>query len=234
MQLRLRNLREVRAFSIVVTSLAIFANLALQQVLMPAEIFSEIHIFSAIIAFAIAAPVSYFIGLRIHEIHQLTVDLDTALRFDPLTGAFTRRAFYDRVTNLHARRISLIIADIDHFKSINDRFGHLVGDTALQQVAKTLMRNCRAEDVVARFGGEEFMILMPSTELEDAKRAAERLAERLREAPLQVDERIVKITASFGVALVTDLRNLDSSIDRADAALYRAKRDGRDRVCVSE
>jgi len=240
MDLRLRNMRDVRAFSVAVTAVTLIGNIALQSLLIPPGLVEQIRMPSSVITLALAGPISFFVGLRMHDIHRLTLDLEQAAVHDPLTGAATRARFYDRAAALAGRRMTLIAADIDHFKSFNDRFGHQAGDRALRHVAATLLRNCRQDDVVARFGGEEFMILLPDTGAEEGLRVARRFCARLRETPVRVDGGGaeaggaegggVVVTASFGVAPVEDPAKIDAAIARADAALYDAKRAGRDRA----
>jgi diguanylate cyclase (GGDEF)-like protein len=153
---------------------------------------------------------------------------------DPLTGVLNRRGILEvlgkavslaRRTNLP---LSLIILDLDHFKEVNDRHGHLVGDRFLAETACLLVRCCRQEDSVCRFGGEEFLVLLPNTPLEDAVR----FCERLRLAMLQMANPLAGRTASFGVSELTQSDTVDSFIDRCDRAMYQAKESGRNRICT--
>lgn len=233
MELLLRDMRDVRAFSVTVTAAAVLSNLALQSVLIPSDMLGQIRFPGSVIALALAAPVSFFVGLRLRDIHRLTLDLRQAALHDPLTGAVTRARFYERAAEIGNVPMTLIVADIDHFKASNDRFGHLAGDTALRQVATTLIRNCRREDVVARFGGEEFLILLPGTTLVDGARVAERLCARLRGKPVLIEGEHLPVTASFGVATVESPAAMDAAIAAADDALYAAKRAGRNQVSIA-
>ncbi|GAB4298168.1 MAG: hypothetical protein Kow0058_14580 [Roseovarius sp.] len=232
-ELKLRDMREVRAFSVAVTAMAVLGNLLLQEVLMPPEVAAGIRFSGSVIAVALAAPISFYVGLRLCDIHRLTLELRQAALRDPLTGAVTRAHFYERAARIGTLPMTLIVVDIDHFKTFNDRFGHLAGDAVLRQVAATLMQNCRREDVVARFGGEEFVILLPGAELADGARVAERLCARLRERKVTIEGAAHGVTASFGVAAVADPAALEAAIAAADEALYDAKRAGRDRVRIA-
>jgi diguanylate cyclase (GGDEF)-like protein len=146
------------------------------------------------------------------------------------------RRHLDRMLDLHLqvldrdhRPFCLMIADLDHFKQINDAWGHTTGDRALVEFANLLQRQCRSEDLVARFGGEEFVVLFPDHTLDTAARIAERLRVQTPSAtPRELGDR--RIHASFGVAQAVPGETAQQLIRRADAALYRAKSLGRDRV----
>ena len=152
---------------------------------------------------------------------------------DSLTGIANRREFSAILARElgRARRygvpLSLVMYDLDHFKRVNDTFGHDVGDYVLQAVTGLVKENVRANDVVARWGGEEFMVLMPQTDVQAAKSAAEKL--RLAIAGYSFDK-IGKLTVSFGVAALEPQDDLNSLLKRVDDALYRAKEQGRNRV----
>jgi two-component system cell cycle response regulator len=156
---------------------------------------------------------------------------------DALTGLLNRRAFLDSMTREVARTkryndsLSVILLDVDHFKQINDRRGHAAGDTVLAALGKLLNRAVRTCDVVARWGGEEFVLVLPSTRTEGAEQVAERVRELLEDAVINDNkgERI-PVTASFGVATYTVGETLEQVIDRADRAMYLAKSGGRNRV----
>ena len=156
---------------------------------------------------------------------------------DGLTGCFNRTHALEGVdTELRrARRshlpVSLIMFDIDHFKDINDRYGHLCGDAVLAAVGARMREGLRGSDLKCRYGGEEFLVLLPETPLEGAKRVAETLRRELADVPINWKGETVAVTASFGVsvALPTEIDG-QALIGRADAALYRAKEQGRN--CV--
>ncbi|MDI6750208.1 MAG: diguanylate cyclase [Rhodocyclaceae bacterium] len=160
-------------------------------------------------------------------------------RTDALTGLANRRAF-DEVAQQEIQRaqrygtpLTLVLADLDHFKAINDSHGHDVGDCVLQDFARILAGSVRNVDLVGRWGGEEFAILMPGTDLAEATQAAERMRRQVEQAQLCIEETTCRYTASFGVAAFrADMPTLASLLGRADMALYRAKRLGRNRVEV--
>ena len=161
---------------------------------------------------------------------------------DSLTGLTNRRRFLELASQelVRARRygtpLALVIADLDHFKLINDEHGHSVGDQALAHAARVLAGGIRDVDTISRYGGEEFAILLPMTDAGGAAEVAERCTRRLADTPLIADGiGAIRITASMGVAgcVGGDCGSLDELLRTADAALYRAKQAGRDRVVLA-
>ena len=137
------------------------------------------------------------------------------------------------------RELSVILADIDHFKNVNDSYGHQVGDLVLQRFAEQISKTSRSYDFVGRYGGEEFIIGLPETNMEQSSLVAERMRKNIEEIELTLPDNPlvhVRITASFGVAsrVMKPCESVDSIIKLADDALYRAKDEGRNRVCRSE
>jgi diguanylate cyclase (GGDEF)-like protein len=125
------------------------------------------------------------------------------------------------------RNVSCIMIDIDKFKAINDLYGHLVGDQVLKAISARMRDTVRAYDILGRYGGEEFLIIMPDTSLEDARGLAERIRARVKEEPVNN----ATVTVSLGVVCVQESDcSVDDIIKRADENLYKAKKDGRDRV----
>lgn len=160
---------------------------------------------------------------------------------DPITGLLNHRALTERlaVEGERARRmgtpLAVIFADLDHFKHVNDTWGHHVGDQALQHLATIMRANVRTMDVVARYGGEEFVIVLPEQSLAPAHHLAERIRRLVAETPVIVEATIqFDITVSLGVAsFPADGASIDDVLIAADAAMYRAKRSGRNRVCTT-
>jgi diguanylate cyclase (GGDEF)-like protein len=159
---------------------------------------------------------------------------------DPLTRLLNRRGMEDalQVTLAHATRhhqpTSALMVDIDHFKQVNDSFGHEVGDKVIRQVADSLNRLSRTSDVVARTGGEEYLLVLPDTGLDAARVLAERIRSTIGDHPLVVENQRIKVTVSVGVACMEGDTNLDELAQEADRALYLAKRGGRNRVASVE
>lgn len=166
---------------------------------------------------------------------------------DPLTGLHNRRHFFERATAELERAaryktpVSLFIYDIDHFKKLNDTWGHLAGDLALKVIAAASEKVMRKIDILARYGGEEFVCLLPETDLAEAQLAAERVRHELEASPIEHQGKRLAVTASFGVGSLAQLGLreappqdiLQQIIRHADDALYQAKASGRNRVCIS-
>jgi len=175
------------------------------------------------------------------QIERQNAELQKHAHHDHLTGCLNRRAFFERAEPMFARSMveradfSCIMVDIDHFKSFNDTYGHAVGDLVIQQVAQTLARGLRGNDILCRFGGEEFCIVLPGANRENGLAVAERLRaliERECGPGVQAVENL-RITASLGFAsldVMRDVTTLQALIERADQGLYAAKRGGRNRV----
>lgn len=162
---------------------------------------------------------------------------------DALTGVMNRRAFMERMEQetVRSRRdktpLSFIITDIDHFKKVNDTYGHQVGDLVLQRFSATVSASMRPYDLIGRYGGEEFVICLPGADGLQAASAAERIRKKVEAMEIIVPDgsRSVRITASFGATAysVGSRESMDSIIKKADDALYRAKNEGRNRVCAT-
>lgn len=174
------------------------------------------------------------------EIEQLRADLARLAMIDPLTAILNRRAFmleYERELSRCKREqigLALAIFDLDHFKDVNDNYGHLVGDQVLRHVANTLRASLRGHDVLGRYGGEEFALLMPGADTAAAMAGTERARLAVGERPVEAGRLSIPITVSAGVA-VYGLNGLDweTLLRSADAALYEAKRGGRNRVVAA-
>lgn len=169
----------------------------------------------------------------LNEVEQLATT-------DELTGLFNRRQFFFLAQREQARRrgpgpggLTVVMADIDHFKKVNDTLGHGAGDIVLKDVAHRLKNGLRQTDIVGRYGGEEFALLLPDTGPAQAREVVERLRSAIAAAPIDIDGRAVTVTVSFGVAhRSTAAETLDQLLTFADRALYRAKEAGRNRIEV--
>ena len=175
------------------------------------------------------------------QIRQQNMELHQLASRDPLTGCLNRRAFFEMLEGLfissrkQAKNLCCIMCDIDHFKRFNDRYGHAVGDEVIRALVRTLQAGLRQHDLLCRYGGEEFCIILPETTLAQAAEIAARLRS---EVELHAGSSVrttegLQITSSFGLAgLAADMRDPAELIDRADSALYQSKEGGRNRVTV--
>jgi len=161
---------------------------------------------------------------------------------DELTGLYNRRGFIEllewelRKVERYQRRACILLFDLDHFKNVNDVFGHQAGDNALVAVARRCRRELRRSDIFARYGGEEFIVLLPDTDQESALKVAEKLRLAIESTPVSTDEGAINLTISVGVAAIEDKDKLsiDGIIKSADDSLYLAKRGGRNRICCAQ
>ena len=172
-------------------------------------------------------------------IHALIDNMNKFAYRDPLTGLYNRRYIIEKLpidllnATLLANEFSIIMADIDHFKLINDNYGHLAGDQALKTVAETLAGCIKREsDWIARYGGEEFLICIPGANLDFALKTAECMRKAIESTPIMYEDKMLSLTASFGVYSMktTENTSVDDLLKLADEKLYSAKRNGRNRV----
>ncbi len=168
---------------------------------------------------------------------QLFSKMNTLATKDGLTGLATHRAFQERIADeiLRAARyhktLSLVMVDIDHFKHVNDQYGHLAGDAVLKEIARILSRNCRETDFAARYGGEEFCLVLPEMTLEDASAKAEEIRKQIESSEIRADAAVLRVTASLGCAsFPVDAQSANQLVRNADQRLYRSKSEGRNRV----
>lgn len=178
--------------------------------------------------------------VEITEHRQKVKELAAEARTDPLTGLANRRAFGEDLGRRieqwrrHKVPLSMVMVDIDHFKSINDRYTHAGGDTALQHMGDLLRGALREMDVPVRYGGEEFAVILPGTKLPEALQVAERLRATIASRGFLFEGQTIAMTASLGVATAVADDNSTTIVERADAALYAAKQAGRNRAYVHD
>lgn len=180
------------------------------------------------------------------DLKQLNQELEKSQKeaqTDTLTGLINRRGLEKRfeLERIRAKQndspFSIILLDVDHFKSVNDKFGHLVGDSLLRGLAQLLIAYLRRNDIAVRYGGEEFLILLPETQLEGATAVANKIQKTLRSKEWKLKdtgESMGKITVSMGVSQYAINEKEEDLIKRADDALYKAKNNGRDRILTQE
>jgi diguanylate cyclase (GGDEF)-like protein len=194
---------------------------------------------SFLMALALALPALAFGALLLAH-RQIVLRAEHVGNHDFLTGAASRKAFFDVAALEMARAVrtrrplALLLVDLDHFKAINDRWGHPAGDAALRRLADGARAGLRVIDCVARLGGDEFALLLPETDLAGASAAAAKLQQAVRHPPADADDDVAAtLTLSIGITLVSGGEDIASAMARADAALYLAKSAGRDRAVVN-
>lgn len=178
----------------------------------------------------------FMLGIKRALLYQEVQELAIT---DGLTQVFSRRYYLERFAEEINRSkkfgylFSCLMIDIDHFKNYNDRYGHLVGDAILKELSKVIKENIRQIDLMGRYGGEEFSIILPETDREQARLAAERIRQAIEERHIKAYDEDLKITVSMGVSeFPKHGKGINQLIDSADSALYKAKQAGRNRVCV--
>lgn len=181
----------------------------------------------------ISVPITYFIGRTGIYLNEAQGELRRLADTDPLTGLSNRRSFFaeaKEVVEGGQRPCALLVLDADHFKDLNDNYGHAVGDAALISIADVLRSSFRSSDLICRVGGEEFAVLLPGISIEQATKMAQRLVDSVADSPLTIGNAIITYSVSCGVAGARANEELSEFFKRADDAMYAAKRFGRNRV----
>ncbi|MGM0425281.1 MAG: GGDEF domain-containing response regulator [Thermodesulfobacteriota bacterium] len=183
------------------------------------------------------------VGHRIIDLQTRLLNTQAQLqqlaRIDHLTCSYNRRAILELLKQELDRakrensQLSLAMLDIDHFKSINDQFGHQIGDLVLQECVRRTEEVLRRYDLLGRFGGEEFLLVLPNTNLNQAKKICTRVKENISNKPIKAQGQEISCTVSLGVSTWQGEISLDQLIMQVDAAMYKAKDDGRNKVCNS-
>ncbi|MCB9757131.1 MAG: GGDEF domain-containing protein [Candidatus Omnitrophica bacterium] len=178
----------------------------------------------------------FALALRRVRLYQ---DIEQLAITDSLTEVHTRRHVMERLeeersrAQLHKTNMSFLMIDIDFFKNFNDQYGHLTGDQILREISLIIKANIREIDIIGRYGGEEFCVVLPDTDYEAAVYVAERIRAAVEAATIKAYDTMTKATVSIGIAVYTqDGKEINELIDKADWALYRAKKEGRNRVCA--
>ena len=177
---------------------------------------------------------------RTKELEDSNRELKLLASTDPLTKLYNRRYFTKTsahildITKRNKTDLSIIMLDIDDFKHINDTYGHKVGDNVIVGISNILQESSRNSDIVCRFGGEEFIILTPETNIDGARVVAQKIRSDIEKNLMYINNVELKVTVSIGISQVINDKdyNIEASIHRADEALYQAKETGKNRVCV--
>lgn len=170
------------------------------------------------------------------RLRDMAEEFEHAAKHDALTSLYNRGEGTHRLAGEYARfershqMFSVILIDIDHFKRINDTFGHDCGDQVIQEVSRRLVAGCRQMDMVARWGGEEFLLMLPEADSEAAINTAERIRQLMTRTPIRANAQALEVTCSFGIAQIRDGDSVQALLQRADERLYQAKTSGRNRI----
>lgn len=191
-------------------------------------------------ALTLAFIISYRIKI-LEDIRASQDELKKQAATDPLTRLYNRRFFFSEADYLlelakgKHTPLAVLVIDIDHFKRVNDTHGHGIGDQVIISIAQALKKHSRSNDLIARFGGEEFVMLLPETDLTEAMRCAERIRLAVQNIETAIDHGEIRCTISIGIAAVdASHETIESALNRADKALYEAKNSGRNRICVDQ
>lgn len=195
---------------------------------------------ATLVPILLAPPISWYIIGLLLKIDQLEVVMRKAATFDSLTGLLNRHAFMEQgnyAFHLAKRErfgFSVLIVDIDHFKSINDEFGHASGDRVLETFGKIVVQIARKSDLVGRLGGEEFAFLLPNTSAKQAWGISERLHEAIKKTGIEHDGSVIRFTVSIGIVeiLKDRVENIEKPLSMADKAMYQAKKNGRNQSAI--
>ena len=214
-------------------TLLVLGGLVSHALLVPGSVFeSHYQMVSFLVTGMMASMLSFIFAFRTRTQRDR---LQLMAIQDPLTGARNRRAMNDELKiamsshRRHQHSFGLLVMDLDHFKQINDRFGHQVGDQVLVAFVELVQRSSRKEDRLFRFGGEEFLLLLPNTEASGLHSAAQHLLRRVAE---ELESPAGSVTVSIGGALLRSDEHWENWLQRADASLYRAKSEGRNRAII--
>lgn len=170
-------------------------------------------------------------------VKERTKEIELLSKTDSLTGLWNRR-YLEEMLELEFRRakrykhpVSILIVDLDHFKKINDTYGHLAGDEVLKESAKRILSTIRETDFVGRYGGEEIVVILPETKLDKAIKIAEKIKKAISKEPIKFNSKEIKVTASIGISQICPKhKDYFEAFSEADEALYRAKKNGRNRI----
>ncbi|WP_415902412.1 GGDEF domain-containing protein [Neptuniibacter sp. QD29_5] len=223
----------VTAVSIVLSVIITFSILTLAGV--SEEIYTVSLIISVVAPTLIAPLVTWNLVKLLIKVHDLEQQQRRLATYDGLTGALNRRAFFESVETIKQQiekeqtDLTLAYMDLDDFKPINDLYGHVVGDKVLKSFVATLRDELRSTDIIARVGGEEFVIVLPNTDIDNAQTILDRIRNKVAEHPLAIEGHCIKLSVSIGLSQNQKNHKLivDQLIKEADKALYKAKEAGK-------
>ncbi len=211
------------AFAVVLIEVHLHVNYA-------PDMRDEVHPKAVIATIFVTTLITAFVFPQLRKTYLLTVELQRPIARDRLTNVATRDHFFERMAQQARHSWVSLMVDIDNFKQINDTYGHLVGDVVIRRVAAILRENSRAEDIVCRFGGEDFAIFLSNQTLDEAYLVAERMRAQIGQEQIAAEDVFVSTTVSIGGAHKESMTHIEMAIRHADEALYRAREAGRNRT----
>ncbi len=231
------------AAMLAIVAVSVALSLAITRLLVPpsgvAGSYGQVMLIAVLVPVLVATPVAATVLHLLHELKRARDEAGRLANTDALTGVLNRRSFGDIAAReiqralAGKRPLALLMLDIDNFMPVNDQHGHAAGDRVLRAVAGCCVQAVRPGDPVGRWGGEEFVVLLPGASLPDGQVIAERLRAAVRGSPVALDGAAVRVTVSVGLAALRPPNDaLDPLLGRADSAMYRAKTAGKDRVVV--
>lgn len=219
----------VAAFTVTLTVLAAGAAWVSVQINYPPNMRPLVEKRAVMAAISICVPLAFLAGVLVRRTTRLANELAKLVERDRLTDVATRDFFFEKLAmQPDVAGVSLMI-DIDHFKSVNDTYGHLTGDEVIMLVAQIMRAQLRENDIVCRFGGEEFIIFLLGASRAEGEQIAERIRNKVETSLIETDAGDVRVTVSVGGSIKDRLDDLEDAIRRADACLYQAKAMGRNR-----
>lgn len=228
--MKIRNWTHVIGWTFGWTTLLVALAIPLTKAFEPEEQLTDIAVQSGLIGYMLCLPVFGFICYQSLVLNRTRDALADLVNRDRLTNVATRDYFYARLAdNPDGYGVSLMV-DIDYFKKINDTYGHLAGDVVIARVAQLIDACIRPQDIICRFGGEEFVVFLSQASQAEGQDAAERIRTAVAQNEIVYADDLLSVTVSVGGSLVDAARDIDPAIRRADMALYEAKRGGRNRV----
>jgi diguanylate cyclase (GGDEF)-like protein len=230
--LQIRSFFGVILYAAVIGLVAILTALLLLRWLGGPDLPSQYYWIAVKIAAFLGPVLGWIGGLRNLHVWRLSQELTRLVNRDRLTDVATRDFFFKKLEeDEDAFGVSLMV-DIDHFKEVNDTYGHLAGDAVILNVASVLKAQMRADDIVCRFGGEEFVVFLRSATAQEGEKIAERIRKSIAAAQTPTEQGAIGVTVSLGGSLKEQLENVEEAIKRADDCLYRAKAEGRNRIVM--